>query len=876
MKISSLRLIRVILALLCVAGWTDTASAGAMPSDPLFVENTVRYIVGSRPVCVRSADLDRDGDVDLMVANSGSGDISVLLNCGGGSFQEQQTYRVGERPISISTADFDGDGDVDIAVLNQRGKSISVLLNDGDGTFPQQQVYDVEDIRSFCTGDFDGDGDVDLAAANGAGIVILENIGNGLFSPGATLEVGPHTFFVGCTDLDGDGDIDLLSISTTLGGNVASILYNRGDGLFYEGPSLSGPFEKAFLMADVDGNGSVDLVMLKRTQGLSVFLNEGEGIFVQRWDFLDSSFSAASAHVADLDGDGAVDIVTGNYKPDRSISIFLNHGDGSFSDPWDYKGGSYVGGGDLDGDGDIDLVAADENIGLISMWLNTTEVGTLPEKPGPGPPFWRIAEYAVGDGPRYVRTADLDNDGDLDIVVANHGGENVSVLLNRGDGTFSEQRTYGVGNGPACIYTADFDGDGDIDLAVARGDDDVTILMNRGDGSFSIHNTYAFGYGGFYLRYGGANNLWGADLDSDGDIDLAIVYTMAIVILMNDGSGGFTKGTIIGALDTKYVTSYGDTVRLAGLSSIWGADLDGDGDTDLVVGNSWSERLAGDVWSWTLGGGEVVVFLNNGDASFAEGAVYYPKIWEYTTLVYGDDFDGDGDVDLMAGNAQDDAIFLTLFNDGEGSFSEGTVYNASPLSVYSADLDDDGDRDLVIGGAYPPESILLFFNNEDGTFSERVVYSLASSSRYPAFAVLGEDMDGDGDVDMVVTNSGDDKVVIFYNSLREGSTMVETEEADRGDGVPRHHPLHQNRPNPFNLRTAIPFDLSSPEEVMLSIYNLRGQRVRTLVSDVMEAGRHAVVWDGRDGEGREVASGIYFYKLKAGTFSQTKRMLLLR
>ena len=99
---------------------------------------------------------------------------------------------------------------------------------------------------------------------------------------------------------------------------------------------------------------------------------------------------------------------------------------------------------------------------------------------------------------------------------------------------------------------------------------------------------------------------------------------------------------------------------------------------------------------------------------------------------------------------------------------------------------------------------------------------------------------------------------------------------DTAAEAPQVFTLFQNAPNPFNPSTMIGFDLASPLPVRLTVYSAAGQKVRELASGQMGAGRHSVAWDGRDGTGTPVSSGVYLYRLEAGGRSETKRMLLLR
>jgi flagellar hook assembly protein FlgD len=110
------------------------------------------------------------------------------------------------------------------------------------------------------------------------------------------------------------------------------------------------------------------------------------------------------------------------------------------------------------------------------------------------------------------------------------------------------------------------------------------------------------------------------------------------------------------------------------------------------------------------------------------------------------------------------------------------------------------------------------------------------------------------------------------------STAVEEEEEDQ---VIPNFALNQNYPNPFNPATTIKFKVQNsrfkiPAHTSLKIYNILGQKVRTLVEEPKKAGSYEVIWDGKDDQGNQLSSGIYFYQLKAGDYTETKKMLLLK
>ncbi len=173
----------------------------------------------------------------------------------------------------------------------------------------------------------------------------------------------------------------------------------------------------------------------------------------------------------------------------------------------------------------------------------------------------------------------------------------------------------------------------------------------------------------------------------------------------------------------------------------------------------------------------------------------------------------------------------------------------------------------------------------------RVIYS---DSILISMAVISGTFDGPGQILGVVFTPGSEETLtqmsIEYSALydSEGEEIIhQTEGAeikiscsvsvDEETGTtPSTFRLGQNYPNPYNLKTRIAYQLPQPEKVLLRIYNIRGQLVRTLVSENKPAGNHVVIWDSKSDDGMEVSSGIYLYRLRAGQFTETKKMLLLK
>ena len=276
-----------------------------------------------------------------------------------------------------------------------------------------------------------------------------------------------------------------------------------------------------------------------------------------------------------------------------------------------------------------------------------------------------------------VVLGDVDGDGDLDLVAGNDGQTN-KLYLNDGSGGFPGINTPGTAIGSETdadssrsVVLGDVDGDGDLDL-VAGNYGLNKLYLNDGSGGFASTGT-AIG------SDTETDNTWAVvlgDVDGDGDLDLVTGNDgQTNELYLNDGSGGFpginTPGTAIG--------SETDSSR-----SVVLGDVDGDGDLDLVAGNSGQTNK---------------LYLNDGSGGFAGTGTAIGSETEYTYSVVLGDVDGDGDLDLVAGNFGLNKLYL---NDGSGGFaSTGTAIGSDTEteSTYSVVLGDvDGDGDLDSGG----------------------------------------------------------------------------------------------------------------------------------------------------------------------------------
>ncbi len=322
--------------------------------------------------------------------------------------------------IYIVTADFNGDGKLDLAATEYNSSSVSVLLGNGDGTFQSLQAYPACRAHGLATGDFNGDGILDLAVADlGCGEVsILLGRADGAFTPGGSFSTGGFaTYSVAAGDFNSDGKLDLATANQDT--NQASVLLGNGDGTFQNHVDYqTGTDTRQVGTGDFNRDGHLDLAVSSGA-GVSILLGNGDGTFQPQT--LIGLTTPDNPHfvIADLNGDGKLDLTVANTA--GSVTVLLGNGDGSFQSGVLYSTGGFtatVAAADFNGDGILDLATGDYYSANLALLLGNGD-GT----------FRAHVNYPAATGARGLAAADFNGDGRLDIAVANQFETSISVFL---------------------------------------------------------------------------------------------------------------------------------------------------------------------------------------------------------------------------------------------------------------------------------------------------------------------------------------------------------------------------------------------------------------------------------------------------------------
>jgi photosystem II stability/assembly factor-like uncharacterized protein len=709
--------------------------------------------------------------------------------------------------------------------------------------------------------------------------------------------------------------VSFTDLSSDLDGSIVSWQWNFGDGLLSseQNPIHTYDTSNTYIvwLKVTDDDGDVDSTL----KIIAVQPNPG-GIFgdfteVTPLDSVfvtpqDEDFWVVTTAPADYDNDGDLDItvlgyyVVYNQSYEFRLLLLVNNGSSSPTQ-WSFNyinvnlgdlstGRSDMSWGDADGDGDLDLVVGSN--GETVIYRN--DLGTLNLTDTALPGYWEDNSQAEFDL-RSITWVDFDNDADLDLLIPSvfdFDSLAFKTSLMRNDGLngsngflFTEVSSVFAPTKHASSSWADFDNDADLDLLLVNmvpntEEGFIKRYRNEGNGTFTEQNILD----SLTVEHGDIQ--WG-DYDNDGDLDILVAGNL------NDGNGNYS-------LSLRIYTNENDTFSPLEVipdvfsegwfdltASTW-ADYDSDGDMDILLAGNYNSgsNIEGRARIYTNDNGNFTPDTSNTlPAPRAAGDRGGTFSWF--------DLDNDGDLDYFiagqyfvpGGNGLVEAQMHVYRNDAPGqndapsnpsglnavTSNDGSVilswippsddHTPSPALTY--------DIKIIRKGTHTPTRP----GNEFATLSVRLPEP-GNISSVTEWAILGLE-DGLYDWSIRAVDAAYVGSIVSSGTFQIGSPTS----IDDDKNLPINFALEQNYPNPFNPSTKIKFaipnvianEMKQSILTTLKVYDILGNEVITLVNEEKSAGVYEI-----DFNASTLSSGVYFYKIQAGSFSDTKKMILLK
>jgi hypothetical protein len=555
------------------------------------------------------------------------------------------------------------------------------------------------------TADINNDNIPDVVVGTAGGTQVLLGKPDGTFGTPITAQPLP-AISIAVADFDRDGNLDIASTVATNGTQV-NLVFGNGNGTFQQPKTLPlSCTDCSLAAADFNGDGKMDLA-LANTTSVAIYQGTGRGQFLFRPPSIPVNF-AIGITSQDLNGDGNADLVVTDFG--AQSEVVLLSGRRGFT-ATSYPAGSEPFAAvlvDLNGDHQFDLASVDRATNQVLVRLNQGG-GTF----GPPASYGAACNSFSGCSLEGITAGDFNKDGKMDI--ATPGG----VLYGNGNGTLQPALPYGSGVSPSKVASADFNEDGFSDLIV--GNSSALSLSELFGGAQPVTQPVRMAAG---TR---PKAVISADFNHDGKADLAIAAASdnAVHILLGNGNGTFTPAADLAA---------------AQAGALIAKDLNGDNKIDLAI--------SGDSGTF--------IYLGQGDGTFQLKAQYPTFFGDCTANAFTQvaapcfvtaDFNNDSIPDL-GGALWTNGTVSFLIGNGDGTFHPDSfqfLVNDLPQGMATGDFDKDGKADLAISSAFG--AVYVYQGNGDGTFgtAQKITFSTTGLS------VTAGDVDGDGNLDLVVT-----------------------------------------------------------------------------------------------------------------------------
>lgn len=663
----------------------------------IFGEANHAVPTGKAPRGLVLADFNGDGALDFATADTNGGGVTVGLSSAAGF--ATHAFAAVAYPYALRAGDFDNDGYPDLVVTGiSSGASVGILMNDGDGTFqaPRTYVqYDSEDVEVL---DANEDGNLDVVAiypyTSDRNALFLGN-GDGTFTRGTNPLVGGHAVRVRTADMNGDGHADLVVADQASSNAGVNIALGRGDGTFAAPSHTTVPISVWSVgLGDFDNDTRMDVIATHSAGHVYWLRNHGDGTLETAVRVHDGGIDSGYGDIVatDLNGDHNLDAVISDglisISQGDGVLVLLGRGDGAFFPPIEIPiaiGPNTVAVGDIDGDGHPDI-ATTSQVGSFFAYVS-----------GDGAGHARAGDlWPTEDEPTHLVSGDLNGDGHDDLVGYSVGG---GYFIVSEDSDFTPTPSIGF-RSPGVLLT-DFTGDGLLDLVTESRIVGESLVVNRGysDGAFGTR--VALDAGVWVAALGGG------DFDDDGRPDLVTSDSTDsdLSFIFGDGEGGIAETASLDA-------------HVAGNGSLATADFDGDGVSDVAA-------LSGPYLSVR----SVAVATSSPTREVSMRTLVVSTTGSLTAIVAADvDHDGDQDLVVTGSGASssDPSRYFVLTQNASGDFVVGTSHNlhGGISQLLSGDFDTDGDADIVGLGS----GVATVFRQSGGALEEPYYIPVAGVS----------------------------------------------------------------------------------------------------------------------------------------------------
>lgn len=693
---------------------------------------------------VYAADIDRDGDMDMIGAARNDNDIVWWENKNGeGTSWNQHTVDSAfEGAHSVVAADIDRDGDLDLVGAAQFDDDVMWWENQ-DGNGDNWGIHtvdgDFDGAHSVAVSDIDGDGDMDIvAAALDANDITWWKHHSSSSSWEKFTIAGDFggAVSVHAADMDGDGDVDILGAAQSA--NDVTWWENNQSGTSWDEHTIDAEFDRARAVyaTDMDGDGDMDALGAGSD---NIVWWENQGGNAQSWEqhSVDREFDAVTAvYASDLDRDGDQDVLASG----GNNMTWWQNSDGNGQSWQEYtvdnsfNGAEFVYVADMNGDGRLDILGAAKEDDDITWWENKMIYRNLiyPTEHQ----ITQTFQYAAS-----LYAADIDGDGDADLMGASRDNNEITWWENQGGSNWNEDRVEDDFEGAHSIVAADMDQDGDLDLLGAAQEDDEIAWWENENGNGNQWDKHTI-----TSNFDGAHAAIAVDMDRDGDLDVLSAAFSAGHITWWENQTGNGQNWLAYTVDSQFPNT----------PSVHASDINGDGNIDIVAAGDNSITW----WDNRKGNG---LFWNKHTIT---------QDFSGARSVYAADMDGDGDADIVGAAALDNKVVWWENDDGDGSDWDDHTIDSSvdaPTSLYAIDMDQDGDLDLV--GSARSDDAIIWWENENGnarTWDKHIV----DDNFDGAESAYAADIDGDGDIDLAGAASDDNTIAWWEN--RGGQFVLAT------------------------------------------------------------------------------------------------------